>query len=200
MATAACLSSQLTPPSPRGSTGERGGCQQKVFECGFVCQIKKNRKRESVCMCSCVSDLCPHVWLSPPRAGQNGAGRRAPNWAQMAATDRDGGGINTLINNYLKNDTGYTRVGGRGTEGQEGRLGGRTSEEIGKMRGFEKARRKSDREGKGRGQDGMGEGGEERKEVKKTRRSSRVQDEGDEGRTEIKSYELKKTLTAVDTI
>lgn len=56
--------------------------------------------------------LCPPVWLSPPRAGQNGTGRRAPNWAQMAATDRDGGGgINTLINNYLNNDTGYTGVG-----------------------------------------------------------------------------------------
>lgn len=150
-----------------------------------MCQRKKNRKRECVRMCLCVSDLCPHVWLSPPRAGQNGAGRRAPNWAQMAATDRDGGGINTLINNYLNNDTGYTRVGRRGTEGQEGRrrLGGRTSEEIGKMRrGFEKAGRKSDREGKGRGQDGKGEGCEERKEVKKMRRSSQVQDKGNEGR------------------
>lgn len=33
-------------------------------------------------------------------------------------TDGDGGDINTLINNYLNNDTG---VGGMGTEGQEGR-------------------------------------------------------------------------------
>lgn len=39
----------------------------------------------------------------------------------MAATDRDGGDINMLINNYPNNDTRYTRVGGRGTEGQEGR-------------------------------------------------------------------------------
>lgn len=122
VATAVCISSRLTPPSPRGSTGERGGCQQKVLECGFVCQRKKEqRKRECACVCVGVSDLCPHVWLSPPRAGQNGTGRRAPNWAQMAATDRDGGGINTLINNFLNNDTRYTRVGGRGTEGQEGR-------------------------------------------------------------------------------
>nr|XP_010767630.1 PREDICTED: serine-rich coiled-coil domain-containing protein 1-like [Notothenia coriiceps] len=88
VATAVSLSSQLTPPSPRGSTEERGGCQQKP---------------------------------SPPRAGQSGAGRRAPNWAQMAATDRDGGDINTLINNYPNNDTRYTGVGGRGTEGQEER-------------------------------------------------------------------------------
>ncbi|CAF96705.1 unnamed protein product, partial [Tetraodon nigroviridis] len=37
-------------------------------------------------------------------AGQNGTGRRAPNWAQMAATDKDGGGMNMLINNYQNND------------------------------------------------------------------------------------------------
>lgn len=61
--------------------------------------------------------LCPPVWLSPLRAGPNGTRRRAPNWAQMAAADRHGGGINTLINNYLNNDTGYT--GGR----QEDRRG-----------------------------------------------------------------------------
>lgn len=183
MATAARLSSQLTPPSPRGSTGERGGCQQKVFECGFVCQ-RKGEQRKGECARAFVwgvSDLCPHVWLSPPRAGQNGTGRRAPNWAQMAATDRDGGDINTLINNYLNNDTGYTGVGGDGdrrTGGEKGDWeGGR--EENGRKgktrRGFEKARRKSDGEGKGTGRDGKGEGGEQRKEVKKTRRSSTSQ-------------------------
>lgn len=51
-------------------------------------------------------------------------------------------------------------------------------------RGFEKARRTSDSEGKGTGQDGrMGrrEGGEERKEVKKTLRSNQVKDKEDEG-------------------
>lgn len=66
-----------------------------------------------------VCDLCPHVWLVPPRAGQNGTGRWAPNRAQMVATDRDDGDINTLINNYLNNDT--KGEGRRGTEGQEGR-------------------------------------------------------------------------------
>ncbi|TWW60528.1 hypothetical protein D4764_05G0006180 [Takifugu flavidus] len=38
------------------------------------------------------------------KAGQNGTGRRAPNWAQMAATDKDGGGMNMLINNYQNSD------------------------------------------------------------------------------------------------
>lgn len=66
--------------------------------------------------------LCAPVYGSlPPRAGQNGTRRQAPNWAQMAATDRDGGDINTLINNCLNNDTGYTGEGGGGAEGQEGR-------------------------------------------------------------------------------
>lgn len=64
-------------------------------------------------------DLCPHLWLVPPRAGQNGTRRQTPNRAQMAATDRDGGDINMLINNYLNNDT--RREGRRRTEGQEGR-------------------------------------------------------------------------------
>lgn len=92
----------------------------------WICESKKRRtEKERVCVCFCVgvSDLCPHVWLSPPRAGQSGTGRRAPNWAQMAATDRDGGDINTLINNYPNNDTGYTGVGGkedRRTGGGEG--------------------------------------------------------------------------------
>lgn len=54
----------------------------------------------------------------PPQAGQCGAGRQAPHWAQMAPTDRqDGGDINTLINNYPNNDTGYTEAGRRRTEG-----------------------------------------------------------------------------------
>lgn len=81
----------------------------------WVCVSKKNNtERESVYVF--VWEICAPVYgsLSPPRAGQNGTGRRAPNWAQMAATDRDGGDINTLINNYLNNDTGYTGVGGRG--------------------------------------------------------------------------------------
>lgn len=92
--------------------------------------------------------LCPPVWLSPLRAGPNGTRRRAPNWAQMAATDRHGGGINTLINNYLNNDTGYT--GGR-------------QEDMEMRRRFEEAarERESDRDGKGSGQGGNGGGVEE---------------------------------------
>lgn len=75
-----------------------------MFKCGFVCNRNKNREGESVHVFVWES-LCPPVWLSPPRAGQNGTGRWAPNWAQMAATDRDGGGVNMLINNYVNNDT-----------------------------------------------------------------------------------------------
>lgn len=41
----------------------------------------------------------------------------------MAATDRDGGDINTLINNYVNNDTGYTGMewggGDRRTGGEK---------------------------------------------------------------------------------
>lgn len=130
--------------------------------CGFVCQKKEEqRNRECVCVCVAVSDPCPHVWLSPLRAGQNGTGRRAPNWAQMAATDRDGGDINTLINNYPNNDTGYTGVGGRRTEGQEGEK--ETGREDVRKRG--KMRRGERVTGRVKGEDRMGgrEGGEEGK-------------------------------------
>lgn len=101
--------------------------------------------------------MCPPVWLSPLRAGQNGTGRRAPNWAQMAATDRDDGGINMLINNYLNNDTGYMEVGrDRDRKDRRGeRDGGGGSKEIGRMRrGFEKAERLTDREDEGTRRDG----------------------------------------------
>lgn len=91
----------------------------------LLCVSKKeNREGESVHVFVWES-LCPPVWLSPLRAGQNGTGRRAPNWAQMAATDRDDGGINMLINNYLNNDTGYIEVGRDGDRkdrtGEKGR-------------------------------------------------------------------------------
>lgn len=124
VATAACLSSRLTPPSPRGSAeGERGPVSRRCLSVGLcVKEIRTEKERACMRLCVGVSDLCPRVWLSPPRAGQNSTGRRAPNWAQMAATDRDGGGINTLINNYLNNDTGYTGVGGEG--GQKDRRWG----------------------------------------------------------------------------
>lgn len=103
MATAACLSSQLTPHSPRGSTEERSAVSRRCLSVG-LCVTDIRTEKERVCVCLCGS-LCALLWLSPPRAGQNGTGRWAPNWAQMAATDRDGGGINMLINNYVNNDT-----------------------------------------------------------------------------------------------
>lgn len=75
--------------------------------------------------------------LHPPQPPHPGMarGRRAPNWAQMAATDKDGGGMNTLINNYPNNDirqhearqedTGRQRDGeGREKEADKWRRGG----------------------------------------------------------------------------
>lgn len=53
------------------------------------------------------------------RTAQGGGHLTGHRWHQQ--TDRDGGDINTLINNYLNNDTRCTGVGGRETEGQEGR-------------------------------------------------------------------------------
>lgn len=75
-------------------------CQQKVFKCGFMWRRSLNRVHvlfvwEPLCI-----PVCPPL----TQAGQNGTGRRAPNWAQMAATDKDGGGMNTLINNYQNSD------------------------------------------------------------------------------------------------
>lgn len=67
----------------------------------WVCVSEKS---EQSLRLFCVGAACIPAWLPPPQAGQNGAGRRAPNWAQMAATDKDGGGMNTLINNYQNND------------------------------------------------------------------------------------------------
>lgn len=88
----------------------------------------------------------------------------------MAATDRDGGDINTLINNYVNNDTGYTGMewgGGQKDRRGEGHWGGGHEENRKMRRGFEKARRKTDREGKGTGQDWrMGRGKEVRREWK----------------------------------
>lgn len=46
------------------------------------------------------------------RTAQGGGHLTGHRWHQQ--TDRDGGDINTLINNYLNNDTRYTRVGRRG--------------------------------------------------------------------------------------
>lgn len=97
----------LTLANPHLAPGQHQGekaCQQKVFQCGFVCQRSLN------------TDCVQFVWEplaflydpppppTSPQAGQNGTGRRAPNWAQMAATDKDGGGMNMLINNYQNND------------------------------------------------------------------------------------------------
>lgn len=81
------------------------------------CASKKEEQRQRECACVCVgvSDLCPHVWLSPPGQGitaQGGGHLTGHRWQRQ--TDRGGGDINTLINNYLYNDTGYSGVDGRG--------------------------------------------------------------------------------------
>lgn len=114
VATAACFSSRLTPPSPRGSTGERGGCQQKVCLCGFMCLRKKNTEREKVYVLVWESLICAPMYgclsLGQGRTAQGVGHLTGHRWYRQ--TDRDSGDINTLINNYLNNDTGYTGVGG----------------------------------------------------------------------------------------
>lgn len=98
----------LTLANPHLAPGQHQGekaCQQKVFTCGFMCQRSLNR----VCVQFVWEPHAflyapPHTHTPTPQAGQNGTGRRAPNWAQMAATDKDGGGMNMLINNYQNND------------------------------------------------------------------------------------------------
>lgn len=93
----------LTLANPHLAPGQHQGekaCQQKVFKCGFVFHRSLNR----VCI-QFVWEPLAFLYGSPhQQGGQNGTGRRAPNWAQMAATDKDGGGMNTLINNYQNND------------------------------------------------------------------------------------------------
>ncbi len=90
VATAVCLSSQLTPPSPRGSTGERGGCQQKVFECGFVCQRTNNREGESVHVLLWKCVICAPMYSSLPcgqgRAAQGGGHLTGHRWQQQTGT------------------------------------------------------------------------------------------------------------------
>lgn len=52
---------------------------------------------------------------------QGGGHLTGHRWPRQ--TDRDGGDINTLINNYLNNDTRYTGMGWRGLKGQEMEMG-----------------------------------------------------------------------------
>lgn len=67
----------------------------------WVCALEKSEQS----LCSVCVGASLHSCMPPPtQAGQNGTGRRAPNWAQMAATDKDGGGMNMLINNYQNSD------------------------------------------------------------------------------------------------
>lgn len=63
----------------------------------WVCALENSE--QSLC-----GSLFAFLYAPPTQAGQNGTGRRAPNWAQMAATDKDGGGMNMLINNYQNSD------------------------------------------------------------------------------------------------
>lgn len=103
------------------------------------CASKKEEQRQRECACVCVgvSDLCPHVWLSPPGQGitaQGGGHLTGHRWQRQ--TDRGGGDINTLINNYLYNDTGYSGVDGWGNcrTGGEKETGGGGREENGQRR------------------------------------------------------------------
>lgn len=118
---------------------------------------KKNKESESVhvfvwesMICAPLYGCLPHGQGITTQGGGHLTGRR---WQRQ--TDRDGGVINTLINNYLNNDTRYTGVSGRGTEGQPGsRRRERSSTKKMKRRLFEKAGGKSDREGEVTRQDG----------------------------------------------
>lgn len=65
---------------------------------------------------------------------QGGGHLTGHRWQRQ--TDRGGGDINTLINNYLYNDTGYSGVDGRGNcrTGGEKETGGGGREENGQRR------------------------------------------------------------------
>lgn len=85
----------------------------------FVCLRKKNRERDSMYMSVWESLICAPVYGSLPhgqdRTAQGGGHLTGHRWHQQ--TDRDGGDINILINNYLNNDTVYRS---RREGGQEG--------------------------------------------------------------------------------
>ena len=65
------------------------------------------------CLCGKLRSVPPCMAFSPHGqdvAAQEGGHLTGHRWQRQ--TDREGGDINTLINNYLNNDNGYTRVGG----------------------------------------------------------------------------------------
>lgn len=118
-ATAVCLSPWPTPTSPQGSTSERRPVSRRCLSVGLCVREVWTESAFSLC-----GSLFAFLHGSPPQAGQNGTGRRAPNWAQMAATDKDGGGTNTLINNYQNNAIQLEQAGTGGHE-ETRKLGGR---------------------------------------------------------------------------
>lgn len=69
--------------------------------------------------------IFPHRQDIAAQGGRHLTGHR---WQQQTA--RDGSDINTLINNYLNNDSGYTGVGRR----RDRRRGGEKEKENGKDR------------------------------------------------------------------
>lgn len=150
-------------PAPGAARGAEGGTGGRRCACVGLCVIERRgggeRERERLeYVFEWESLICGPMYGSlPPRAGQSGAGRRAPNWAQMAATDRDGGDINTLINNYPNNDTLYTSGGGRGGQKERGRQSARKS-------GAEDLRRPAERSTERVKEQGGREGGGEKRE------------------------------------
>lgn len=77
--------------------------------CGFV-HLKKEEQKERARVFVWEALICAPMYGSLPygqgRMAQGGGHLTEYRWQRQ--TDRDIGDINTLINNYLNNDTGYT--------------------------------------------------------------------------------------------
>lgn len=77
--------------------------------------------------------MCVFLPHGQGRSAQGGGHLAGHRWQQQ--TDTDGGGINTLINNYLNNDTGVCRR----TEGEKEMQGEREREGWEDMRKRERS-------------------------------------------------------------
>ena len=110
--------------------------------CAYVglCVQERRPEEEGVYVYAFVSEslICAPMYGSLPRGQGRTAqgGRHLTGYRWQRQTDRDIGDINTLINNYLNNDTGHT--GGEG--GGCGREGGHRGRNRKMRTRFEKAR------------------------------------------------------------
>lgn len=89
--------------------------------CMWRCVSQKGDLRRRECVLVWLSLICAPVYGSLPlrqgRTARGGGHLTGHRWYQQ--TDCDGGDTNTLINNYVNNDTGYTGAGGWGWGGKE---------------------------------------------------------------------------------